>query len=123
MNHSNLHSPIPDKLLEQDRNGGIYVSQLQAGSTIIVSTRNSTYTIVTSGSDKILIQGGRRFPDATEVLFQGSTWGSHMIKADWIGFNMHMELMMNEKVLLTSSVKAAKIIAPEAKWEYALEWG
>ncbi len=99
------------------QNQGVNIHKLKAGTKIIVTTKNSTYTLeVTKNKGEIWAQGGKKLPERQKVYFTGSTFGGSMIKLGWIGLAMYMEMHFNNKILKTSSVRAAKIIGDG--WDY-----
>lgn len=104
-----------------NQDSGINVRKLKPGDTIEVKTRNSTYTIVKQDyGNKVTIKGGQFCKDETEGHFTGSTFGGTMIKLDWIGYMMHMEICFPNGILRTTGIKAAKVFGDG--WEYKMEW-
>ena len=116
-----LDSQITQRIQQQEEGGGVNIVLLQPGIKIEVQTRNTLYhiEILDPNEGKIKIQGGKYFPEPTEAYLHGSTWGGSMLKLQWIGHEMHMEIGAH-KVVTTSAVQAAKVIGPN--WEYRLDW-
>jgi hypothetical protein len=51
-----------------------------------------------------LIQGGRFFPEHTEAVLCGASFGGSLLKSHWIGIGMRMELSFGGRTIITSSV-------------------
>ena len=119
-----LDPKINELIQEQQEKGGIDITTLEPGTKIEVQTRNSTYKIkvLNPGKKKIEIQGGLHITEPEEAFLTGSTWGGSMLKMGWIGYMMCMEVHRPQRLspLLTSLVRAAKVIGPD--WEYDLAW-
>lgn len=114
-----LDDRIINKIKEQEELQGIDVSKLPLGCQIVVRTNNNIYKIKT-GEDKVWVQGGKYFPEKTECIFNGSTFGGSMLKLNWIGHGMYMEFNFDNKLITTSSVREAKIIGDG--WHYNMDW-
>lgn len=73
---------------------GINIREAEQLVPILVTTRNSRYRIIPlrRGSADVLIQGGRFFPEPTQVCLAGSTFGGSMIKMHWIMVGMQIEI-------------------------------
>ncbi len=103
---------------------GVNVHKLKPGMIVIAYTLNSRYKIIKGFKDKydVTIQGGRYFPEPTEVNFAGSTFGGSMLKVGWIGYGLHMEFHIPsiKKTYTTTSVRAAEVIGNG--WQYAFDW-
>ena len=114
--------PEINKIIEdQDDLGGISIQSLNEGDRIFVTTKRTNYIIEKIKDQEIKIKGGKHFPEDTEVLLKGSTWGTSLIKLGWIGYNMLMEIhTKNGKILSTSPVKSATIVAND--WTYTMDW-
>jgi hypothetical protein len=104
---------------------GIDVHRLKAGTIVLVQTKNNRYKLVKGFKDKydVSIQGGKHFPEPTDVNFSGSTFGGTMMKIGWIGYKMYMEMYVIDKKsrLTTTGVRAAEIIGDG--WNYVFDWG
>ena len=103
--------------IEKAEKHGVDISCLPLGTKIEVSTKNSLYLIECLGGNNIEISGGQYFSESLVVL-HGSVWGhgTSMIKNNWIGLDMNMELHFNDNRITTSKVKKIKIIGPN--WSY-----
>lgn len=75
----------------------------EIGMKLSVQTRNTKYDIEIR-PDGFYIKGHALYcPDWTKVEFCGSTYGSSLLKLDWIGVDMHMEWWSNEFGTVTTS--------------------
>lgn len=115
-----LQPDILRRIQEQDEFKGIKIHSLPAGIVIEVQTVNSIYRIETTEyKGHVYVQGGK-LPERTRAYFDGSTWGGSMLKLGWIGYNMHMEIRTDKKLLCTSPVQGAVVRGPD--WEYKMDW-
>lgn len=89
--HLNLSPEINAALAQSERDGGVFTKDILPGSTVLVQTRNTLYTLVNHG-DRWIGQGGKHLPELTEVHVNGSTFGGSMIKVGFIGIGMYLEL-------------------------------
>ena len=120
---------MQDLIHEQEKKSGLNVTVLEKGTKLTVETNNSIYQIVVVDGRQITLMGGMtikgdiRFPKPITVMFVGSTWGGSMIKPDWIGQDMGMEIIIDsDSVLHTSFVKNIEIESPSGKWSYSMDW-
>lgn len=124
--------PFLQKLMEeQEQKGGLNVTLLEKGTKLTIETKNSIYQVVVVEGREVTISGGMtkegqiRFPLPAKAIILGSTWGGSMLKIDWIGQDMRMELnLMDEPAhsLLTSVVQNVEIEAPDGSWSYDMNW-
>lgn len=86
---------------------GADVRDLAAGSILSVRTRNSCYriVIVEPESQRVLVTGGKWFPEPTEVQLVGATGGGSMLKLGWIGVGLRLELRHGKRPMTTSRVE------------------
>lgn len=102
---------------------GIDVYRLRAGTIVLATTKHNLYKLIKmEDRTNVYVQGGKFFPEPTEAVFTGSTFGGSMIKLGWIGYGMYMEMYVVglRKRIKTSPVNAAKIIGNG--WEYDMDW-
>ena len=108
-----LLGDVRDLLAKSEREEGIDVKGLPPDIIVTVVTENSTYTILILDPETgdAIIEGGTRFTTPTAVKINGSTFGGSVIKPDWIGKGMHLELWRgeNEKGLVTSEIRTINI--------------
>jgi hypothetical protein len=115
---TNLDRQIARKVEEQRRLGGINMTKLETGNRVEVKTLNSVYTMTLLENGNIMVHGGEHIPEPVEARLIGSTWGTPLIKQNWIGKGMRMEIVYDGKKLLTSAVQGAKVIGDV--WLYEL---
>jgi hypothetical protein len=82
---------------------------LQPLTRLMVTTRNSTYHIVARGGAKVLVKGGRFFPQYTDAHLAGSGHGGSLLKLDWIAIGLRMELWSDGRAIVTSPVRAIAV--------------
>lgn len=116
--------------MKENEGNGLNISSLEKGTKLNVETTNSIYRIEIVEGNQITIMGGMtkdgeiRFPTPVSAKFIGSTWGGSMIKLDWIGEYMKMEIFLDEfKLLMTTSfVQNVEIEGPFGEWNYSMDW-
>jgi hypothetical protein len=113
---------IQEVLLQQEANGGIKLTGLEVGTKLYAETRNSIYEITCLGDNRAIEVCGGLFPDPVTGYFIGSTWGTTLLKLDWIGQNMRMEMVVGGRLIDTSPVKNLEIHAPDDSWSYSMDW-
>ena len=114
-----IHSEILARFEEQNRLGGIDVRTLPPGTRLVIKTKNSTYDIEVIDGSRVTIRGGRKFSEATECWFNGSTWGGSVLRQGWVGYGMRMELACGVTVV-TSPVQSARVIGEN--YDYEFDW-
>ena len=90
---------------------GFGLGALDALTTVVVTTANSAYRIVALDPprSRILIQGGRFFPEATEARLAGASFGGSLLKLSWFGRGMRMEIYADGQRIITSPVKSIEV--------------
>ena len=90
---------------------GIHIRDAEPLATLLARTENSIYRIIPleAGSSRVLIQGGRFFPDPTEVRFAGSGFGGSFLKLGWIGLGLRMEILWDGQRIITSRVRGIQV--------------
>ena len=90
---------------------GIDLRSLPPGTELVVDTRNSRYRVVMhDGPDSnALVQGGRYFRQETEARINGSTCGGSLLKRDWIGLGLFVEISFRGMRLVTSRVRSIRV--------------
>jgi hypothetical protein len=99
------------------RLGGINIAQLDVGSRIDIQTLNNLYIIKLLGGNRIMIQGGH-LNKPVAGMFVGSCGRASLIKQNWIGKGMRMEITYDGKKLLTSKARGARVVGDV--WLYEL---
>jgi hypothetical protein len=90
---------------------GIDIREVEPFTTLLVQTMNSLYRIIPleAGRSRIMVQGGRLFPDLVEAHLVGSTFGGGLMKRHWIGGGLHMEIHSGGERIVTSPVRSFRI--------------
>ena len=90
---------------------GIGLREVEPLGTLLARTENSVYRIIPleGGSSRILIQGGRFFPEPTEVRFAGSGFGGSFLKLGWIGLGLRMEIVWDGQRIITSRIRTVQV--------------
>ena len=85
---------IVARIEQSDRDGGVFLKEPSPGSKLDVYTKNSCYEIEVIDGEKgqVKIKGGRSFLDWETITISGSTWGGSMLKINFIGIGMRLEL-------------------------------
>jgi hypothetical protein len=99
LNHSSLFRPHPNLSHEVNRNivqseieGGVRLEDVQPGSRLQVTTRNTRYQLVVLKENMALMTGHPLYcPRPVLVRIHGSTWGGSMLKLRFLGRGMCME--------------------------------
>lgn len=114
---------IQNILRRQEQKGGVKVSGLEIGTRLLVETHNSIYEIKYIGNNReVEVSGGMFGNEVVTGHFIGSTWGTALLKMDWIGEGMRMEMALDGRLIDTSPVKAVEIHAPDGSWSYSMDW-
>ena len=102
---------IVDAVSDRD---GIGLREVEPLGTLLARTENSVYRIIPLevGSSRILIQGGRFFPEPTEVRLAGSGFGGSFLKLGWIGLGLRMEILWDGQRIITSRIRTVQVQQP-----------
>lgn len=90
---------------------GVALPALAPCDTVKVRTYNSDYEIflLDPESGRAFVQGGRYFPQPTEAIVNGSTFGGCMLKLSWLGVGLRMEISAYGQSVITSPVQALTV--------------
>lgn len=90
---------------------GMALQSLEAGTVLCVITRHSDYRVVVLDPvrQRVLVTGGRLFPESTEVRFEGATAGGSVLKLGWIGTGLRLEMSIGRQRITTSRVRSVTI--------------
>ena len=88
---------------------GIYLRNVEPLTTIVVRTDNSCYRILIAHDTTALVRGGAFFPDPTPARIDGSSVGGTLLKVGWIGIGLKMEIVANDRRIITSPVRSIAI--------------
>lgn len=97
--------------LETGCTEGVALQSFEAGTVLNVITRNSTYRVVVVDpvQQRVLVTGGRLFPERTEVRLEGATAGGSVLKIGWIGTGLRVEMLVGRQRITTSCVQSVTI--------------
>jgi hypothetical protein len=88
---------------------GLYLTDLEASTTVTVRTTFSVYRITRLLGTTILVQGGKSFPETTPAILRGATFGGSVLKVGWIGVGLCMEIRAGDRRVVTSPVREITI--------------
>ncbi len=87
-----LGEQVNRNIIQSEIEGGVYLRNLPIAGKLEIRTENSSYTLVNRGGGEALISGHPEFcPEPVPVKIHGSNWGGSMLKADFLGREMHLE--------------------------------
>jgi hypothetical protein len=102
--HPNFDNAINRAICQSEIEGGVSLDELPVGAVLDVQTANTLYRIENRGDGEVLISGHAEIcPTPVLVSFQGSTWGTPMLKLRFIGRDMKMEFHHPEKGIVRTS--------------------
>ena len=87
---------------------GLDIRDLGPGVTLVVGTSHSRYNVtpVRAGDSRVVISGGRFFPEPIEARLAGSTFGGILLKQGWIGIGLCLEIHSTIGPVVTSRVRS-----------------
>ena len=90
---------------------GVGLAELDALTTLVVRTLNSSYRVVVLEPPRtgILIQGGKFFPEPTKARLAGASFGGSMLKLSWLGCGLRMEVCADGQRIVTSPVQSIAV--------------
>ena len=90
---------------------GVGLGELEALSTLLIKTLNSLYRVIVlePPRPRILIQGGRFFPELTEARLAGASFGGSLLKLAWLGCGLRMEVCSDGQRIVTSPVQSIEV--------------
>lgn len=108
--------PLEQFVLEPGFSDGIDFHSLEAGATVHVHTKYSSYHLVVTDPEHggARVTGGRVFPESTPVRVEGATAGGTAIKAGWIGVGLRLEMLNATNRVTTSIVRSVTVVPPPA---------
>lgn len=83
---------------------GIAVDKIPSGGVLVIRVLDRTYSITVSDiqENKVRIEADDGlFAKPETCRLNGSTWGGHALKMNWIGLGMYLELVRNEETIIT----------------------
>ena len=122
-----------DQTLEQQvddlkRLGGVDVTKVPVGTTIIIETTHAIYEIIVLfpsmalleiiGTDKIF--SAQKGSHSVELQHSTYDQGGNIRIPHWIGKGMRMAFKTDDGVIMTSAVCSARVTSPDKSWSYEL---
>jgi len=100
-----------DSWTSRDWRDGVCVDRLLAHDRISVRTCNSLYELIVlePHSAEVLVRGGAFFPEFTRVRVAGCSLGGSFLKVHGIYVGFRIELLTDERMIMTSSVENISI--------------
>jgi hypothetical protein len=90
--HPNLDDGVNRNIVESEIEGGAFLADLPARTTLQIQTQHRWYTMVHCGQGRAWIWGHPAFcPTPVLVRIEGSSWGGSMLKIGFVGRGMHLE--------------------------------
>jgi len=90
--HPNLDDEVNHNIVESEIEGGAFLDDLPAPTTLQIQTQHRWYTVVHRGQGEAWISGHPAFcPEPVLVRIEGSSWGGSMLKIRFVGRGMHLE--------------------------------
>jgi hypothetical protein len=109
--HPNLSQEVNRNIVQSEIEGGVRLEDLQPGSRLQVTTRNTRYHLLVLFGDIALVVGHPLYcPRPVLVRIHGSTWGGSMLKVRFIGRGMCMEFAhpQYQTPILTSPIREVR---------------
>lgn len=106
--HPNLSHEVNRNIVQSEIEGGVLLENVQPGSRLQVTTRNTRYQLLVLNGNMALITGHPLYcPRPVLVRIHGSTWGGSMLKVRFIGRGMCMEFVhpQYQTPILTSPIR------------------
>lgn len=92
--HPNLSDEVNRNIVQSEIEGGVFLHDLPASTTLLIQTRNHCYTAVLLDDNLALLSGHPEFcPKPVAVVIAGSTWGGCMLKRHYVGRGMRLEFL------------------------------
>lgn len=112
----------PEELKEK---GGIDLTKLPVSCILWVETANGVHELTLQEDGQVLVESTESpFKPERPVLatLKKSVWDDkgEVFIDNWIGHCMRMVFQTDDGVIVTSSVKSAKVTAPDGSWSYDL---
>jgi hypothetical protein len=89
----------------------VALPMLLPGTMVNVRTKNTLYrlTVIDGPARQISINGGRLFPDPTDVTLLGAVDGEEDVKFGWIVEGLQLQLITPDGPVITSTVESVDV--------------
>lgn len=97
---------MSENIAQSEIEGGVFLKDIPDGKEIDIETQNRHYTLV-KRNGKVFLWGHPVYCALSiEICLNGSTFGGGMLKVGFIGRGMHLECVLPDgRVLTTSKIK------------------
>ena len=91
---------------------GVAIAELDPLTALHIQTQNTLYevTVPRPPLARVLVRGGRFFPELTEATFGGSSCGGSCVKLAWFGVGLHLEFHVRAEWIVTSRGRSIAIL-------------
>lgn len=108
------HCNVDELIAQGDAAPGVDVRQLQPGDTLVMRTRNTSYTLRLENPGRCVGRGtsdGKHVTDASSMSMLGATLSGRgtLVKVGWILLGFRMVLLIPGRELLTTPVEFLSI--------------
>lgn len=106
-----LSQEINDAMAASERDGGLWMKDVEVGQTVLVQTKNTLYKL-TKYDGHWMGLGGKYFPRPRIVNIHGSTFGGSMIRVGFLGVGMCLEFSHptdDKRNVTTSAIQSVTI--------------
>lgn len=108
----------------------IELNKLEPGTTLIIETHNSTYTLEMESERRAKITGGTlkdgqpRFSNPTPVYVYGSCVNFNFRRGEVVkGMRLEIDVQTERNgSIMTSGIKEVEVIGPDKSWRYFMGW-
>ena len=92
---------------------GLQIDRMENLESLCIRTENSTYeiTVLSKETGKILVRGGRFFPEWTRAHLSGSSLGGSFLKLLGIYLGFNMEFHHGRQRIVTSRVRSIEFVS------------
>ena len=99
--------------VKSNERDGVAIAELEAGVTLLVKTRHSSYrlTIIDRVRHLVLAEGGI-FREPTVVRVSGATFGGSSLKVGWILVGLRVEFGLGTGQITSSPVQQVTVATP-----------
>jgi hypothetical protein len=126
--NEHLDNDVNDAIDKSMQSAGLRLSLLKPNTKLTVETRNSFYEMEVIDGPIVKLFGGTlrdgstRYPQPVEAIIQGSSFGTALLRMDWLGVGMNMELIErhNPRLLVTTEIRRITVEDTEKHWSYTL---
>jgi hypothetical protein len=96
---------------EESDSNDVLLENLNPFDTILLRTHNNDYRILLLDpkTGRALVEGGDYLVEPNEALLRGSAIPGSEFKGGWICAGARLEIWVNERVLITSTIKSVHV--------------